>query len=116
MKWIDHIIQDDKHSKSLKGCDDGMTELMFAAANSDIKIVETLLKGGADIDITNDRGMTALMFAAENRQVEIIRILIEYGADVDIQSDIGFTALDYASNNGYTKIVEILSDDNGQRL
>ncbi|GHV33658.1 hypothetical protein FACS1894187_02530 [Synergistales bacterium] len=81
----------------------GTTPLMYAAyGNADPKVIETLLKNGADIDAIDCDSMTSLMYAAVSDffdEPKIISTLLDYGADPHIMNNSGSTALDYARDN-----------------
>lgn len=69
---------------------EGQTPLQHAISRSDIDMVRTLIKHGADLH-TNTAGIgTPLMFACENTEIsddatraEIISLMIKHGADPD---------------------------------
>ncbi len=63
--------------------DRGDTALMFAAIYGNEKVVEILLKRGANPDLTDEHGRTALMKAAQGCHTKVMRLLLEYGADVN---------------------------------
>lgn len=73
---------------------DGNTALMYAAQYGNEKVVEILLKRGANPNLTNEFGRTALMIASGNCFTKVMQVLLEYGADVNKGDKIGnFTAL-----------------------
>ena len=55
---------------------DGDTPLILAAKNNQVKIVDMLLRFGADVDAVNDNGYIAFNATKNN---DIIDLLIEYG-------------------------------------
>lgn len=62
-----------------------------------LKIVEALLKAGAEINLSNDDGTTPLMYAStSNSNRQIIKLMIKYGAAVNQINDKGENALIYA--------------------
>lgn len=68
---------------------DNATALHWAAANGHFKVVEVLIREGADLDISGAigpdfSGASALHLAAIFNQSEIVRLLVDSGADVDI--------------------------------
>ncbi len=75
----------------------GITPLMFAAWNGNIKIVKTLIEAGANVnDRDNPKGnyyQTPLMYAVESGCDKTLRILIEAGADVNAKQKGGITPL-----------------------
>ena len=76
----------------------GDTPLHSAAdSNSDLAVIEALLRGGADANARNGRGRTALFSAAapslgESNEV-VVRRLIEAGADPNVRDRGGKTPL-----------------------
>lgn len=110
-----------------------------AAYEGRMKLVESLLERGVDVDssIRRDRILelrhykqslfeddrTALMLASRQGHLRIVDLLLSKGADVNARSDAGATALLYASSNAHPDVVGVLSahgadvnaqDDSGQ--
>ncbi|CAH0032937.1 unnamed protein product [Clonostachys rhizophaga] len=89
------------------------TPLYLAATYSDEKMVQQLLKHGADINAisTNDNSNeTALEGALAGGHIEIAQQLIEHGANVDARSKRHGSALYQAVTKGFGHIVEQLLD------
>lgn len=106
----------------------GWTPLMKAAYHGNVKIVEYLIKQGADLDIRakvephpamQDKGsgnnlrsdfigFTALYFAAFYGNTEAAKALIDSGADLSIQDDKGYTAYDHARQYGFKDIIQYI--------
>ncbi|KAF5401982.1 Ankyrin repeat domain-containing protein 17 [Paragonimus heterotremus] len=88
---------------------DGETALTCAVSANALRIVEMLLKHGAD---PNFRGKkvecTPLMEAASVGYTDIVRLLLEYGAAVDQESSTRNTALHYAATAGHLDCVRLL--------
>ncbi len=62
--------------------------------NDNLKVIEALLSGGADVGVTRVDGTTVLMGAAEfNRSPEVIRMLLEAGAGVNTEGADDWTPL-----------------------
>jgi uncharacterized protein len=59
----------------------GLTPLLYAARGGCQGCVESLLKGGADIDLPNPDGMTPLMMAIDNSHYNVARYLLDHGAN-----------------------------------
>ncbi len=101
-----------------------VTALIVASQNGHIKVVDALIKAGADlnyISTCNARG-TALMSAIRDRHIEVINALIKAGAEIDIKANERMTGLIWASYNGYIEAVNALlaagldvTDENGSR-
>jgi len=72
------------------------------------KIVELLLKVGADVNAKNFYGSTPLIYASMNGNIDIVKMLIEVGVDVNAKNKFGNTALMCASFNGHKKVVDLL--------
>ena len=60
------------------------------------KIVELLIKAGANIDLQDSRGRTALYIASLIGHTGIVELLIKAGANIDLQDSRGRTAFDRA--------------------
>jgi ankyrin repeat protein len=80
--------------------------LAHAAREGHAKVVELLLKSGADIEGGN--GLSPLACAARTGQDEIVRLLIERGADIEGDTDGPGTALFQASEKGLLPTVRLL--------
>lgn len=88
-------------------------QLIEAAFNNSIEVIERLLKQGVDVDEKNKSGNTALMIAAANGNTEMLRMLIYMAkANVNIQDCYGNTPLMWAVVKGYAEIVNILINAN----
>jgi len=61
----------------------GLTPLMFAARNEDIKIAEMLIDAGADINAKNHDGDTAFNYAADWENLQMMEFLWENGAGLN---------------------------------
>lgn len=83
--------------------------LAVASYHGQKKIVEQLLKAGADVNARlpewND---TALHCASLGRRIEIVELLLKAGADVNARSEDHGTPLHFASMGGRIEIVEQL--------
>lgn len=83
------------------------TALMKASSRGHIKIVELLLKHGANLDL-NIYGDTALMQASIEGHFSIVELLLEYGANPNLRDKSETTALWCASWCGHDEIVKLL--------
>ncbi len=88
---------------------DTRAALIIGAMNGNLKVVQTLVDAGADINNYEGTGMTALMFAAEYNYPDIAQYLLQRGADKTMTNKSGETALDLAIKKGNTDIIELLS-------
>ena len=86
-----------------------MTILMRAAQYGYVKVVESLLAFGADVNATDDMGETALLWTAtSSKKADMIQFLLAKGAHVDAQNNLGLTALIRAAAEGYVENVQAL--------
>lgn len=85
----------------------GSTPLMDAARAGELKAVEALLAGGAEVNAQDKFGGTALVYAAREGYTEVVRLLIAHGADVKA-SDTKSTGLHKAAENGHLDVVRLL--------
>jgi uncharacterized protein len=87
-----------------------MTPLLMAARAGNGRIVDALLKAGADVKSTSTVGTTALMFAAASGNVEAVQALIKAGAEVNAKDNTqGQTAAMFAAANGRADVIRILA-------
>ncbi len=84
------------------------TPLMLAAATGQARVVELLLKAGADVNTISSKGATALMLAAESGFPQIVSRLIESGADVQAKDYNEKDAFMYALQNRNLRSAEVL--------
>jgi uncharacterized protein len=61
----------------------GFTPLMFAVRNGHEAAVRALVKGGADLKLTNGDGATASMIAIVNDRLDLAATLLDLGADAN---------------------------------
>ena len=79
-----------------------------AVLHAEPKLVQALLKAGADIEIQDALGQTPLHLAAQSDQTEIITILIEHGAHINARDHQHNTPLLLASKNSAIQSAELL--------
>jgi len=89
-----------------------VTPLHSAAANREpelsLRMVETLLRSGADPNVRQHGGWTPLQQAAAHGRSQMVDVLLSHGADPAARSDDGQTAADKAAEGGYGEIAELL--------
>ncbi|MBK5912127.1 hypothetical protein CCR85_11575 [Rhodothalassium salexigens] len=95
---------------NIKDRQSGETALMHFTRRGHLAGVETMLKAGADPDVTDRNGETALMKAARLRRFRVVEALLDAGADVDKTDYTGRTALAYAEENRARNISRALMD------
>ena len=81
---------------------------LFVAGIGYTKIVEALIRAGADVNAVNRDEKTALIFAASKGSVEAVKALIRAGADVNAVNKDEKTALMFATSKGYVEAVKAL--------
>jgi ankyrin len=77
----------------------GLTALVFAAREGDVKTAQLLLDAGADVNQTTEYGWTPLLTATNNRHYKLAGYLIDRGADVNLANRGGWTPLYLATDN-----------------
>lgn len=83
-------------------------KLWIACWNNDIKVIEFLIKNGADLNYKNKYGTTALMASAFLGHHDAVKLLINSGADTNIKDKNGDTAIMIAHNKKRIAIAELL--------
>ncbi len=82
--FLEHLITAGIDLSPLKGARGGRN-LVHAASESNIQIVQILLNNGADVDILTSEGYpyTALHYAVFEDQLEMIQVLLKAGANIE---------------------------------
>ncbi|CAK42627.1 uncharacterized protein An15g06750 [Aspergillus niger] len=86
---------------------DGDT-MLWAAIDSQKKVVELLLEANCDPNLKDERGWTALHYAARYSHSEVIKLLLAKGADRLSTDNAGQTALFNAARYGNGFVVDLL--------
>lgn len=96
---------------NLQDPEDGTSALIMASTNGHEKIVETLIKYGATIDLQNNKGETALMAAASFGHIEVAKMLLTAGADPAKENKRGNTSFGLAAwNNRPLILIEFIKN------
>jgi anti-anti-sigma factor len=82
----------------------------------DKKVLEALIKAGAQVEARDANGMTALMHAARyNGSAEMCETLLAHGAAVNAVDNSGQSVLDHSRCNQYARVIgEILKHAGGR--
>src|ERR1041384_2409988 len=86
------------------------TPIQSAAAAGQVKIVDLLIKSGADPNAREQGGYTPLHAAAQNGDIEMIRTLLYGGADLSLKSNDGKIPLDLAQEAGHKEATKLLEE------
>ena len=95
--------------------EDGRTPLHVAVMGGHKKLVEYLIREGANIDALDKEGRTPLLNAIILKKPNLAHMLIEMGADVKIKSKEGANAIIYAFFFGPEDLIEPILDS-GQNV
>ncbi|XP_067895769.1 ankyrin-2b isoform X7 [Heterodontus francisci] len=95
-------------SKEPEALSDSNASFLRAARAGNLDKVLEYLKGGIDINTSNQNGLNALHLAAKEGHVELVQELLERGAVVDSSTKKGNSALHIASLAGQTDVVRTL--------
>jgi ankyrin repeat protein len=87
--------------------------LSICAGNAPQRVVEQMIKAGADPRQVDSRGQTPLMWAALNGRVENINLLVRLGADANRQTLEGFTPVFFAVKSRRLKAAEAIIEGGG---
>jgi ankyrin repeat protein len=89
---------------------------LISTDEAPIKLVELLVKKGAQLNTQNDTGGTALHLATFWGHFDLVKLLVNEGARMDVKNDKGRTPLDLAGNFGHKTIAKFLSEKSGQPM
>ena len=86
----------------------GNTGLNLSAQYGHLKIVQTFLDRGLDINTTGSENSTALIQASMAGETAVVKLLLDRRADIEHANKSGNTALIEAATNGYPDIASLL--------
>ena len=81
---------------------------MYAVARGHTKCAETLIAGGANVNLSTRDGETTVMTAAREIQCECIELLVKFGADVNMVGEYNFTALIWTARQSSSRVVDYI--------
>ena len=90
--------------------------IQSATAAGHEKIVQMLLRLGADPNVREGNGYTPLHAAAQNKDIDMIHTLIYGGADLTLVGKDGKTPLDLAMETGDQETIGLLAEGITKRL
>ena len=94
----------------LSGVREGLNkDYLFRAAGTKNNLgVLTMLKGGIDPNVKNEKGNTPLIISASIGDLPSVRSLLSYRADLNAANNDGNTALIYAARYNHPKVIKEL--------
>ena len=95
---------------NINGNSDDGTPLMAAVVKGHLEIAKSLVKAGADPNLTDANGATALHYAVMFNNQELATLLIEAGASALMKNNIGQSPLDFAKMHNDKTLNTILNN------
>ncbi|TMW68079.1 hypothetical protein Poli38472_007751 [Pythium oligandrum] len=80
----------------------------YAAYRNCPRVLEHLLKKGADVNSVCEGKMTPLCIAAREGYYDCVKVLLDHGAKVDLGNKLKKTPLIFAVKNGHTRVAALL--------
>ena len=102
----DAIKQDEDEEKGV-----GKSAIAAAAQEGHLKVVQTLIKAGADVHRTTRTGATPLFRAASNGYAPVVRALLDAGASAEEATLYGDSPLFTAAESGHAEVVRLLLEE-----
>jgi len=90
----------------------GMTPILYASKNGNLKLLLILIDLGADINSINDLGYTPLHYAVKNNDKRMVKHLLIRGANKFISDNNNMTPFDLAVSLRNENIIKILYHKN----
>lgn len=88
---------------------DGMVFLVYASNRNQIGCVKTLIRLGADVNMSDDDGDTALHMAIENNNSKLVELLLNAGAWISNRNEKRQNSLELAQALGMNDIAAVIS-------
>ena len=105
---IEKLLREHPEHISARGGPLG-TALHAASRMNRLKVVQSLLRHGADVNATGMWGQTPLLFASDWGHLEVVRWLLQHDADVNAKAeDDDWTSLHLAATRGHSETVQTL--------
>ena len=109
---IEKLVREHPEHISARGGPLGMA-LHAASRMNHLKVVQSLLRHGADVNATGKWGWTPLLFASFEGHLEVVRWLLQHEADVNAKDeDDDWTSLHMAASRGHSETVRALLNHN----
>ena len=102
---LEECLQKDGNANAIEA---DTSALLWACAASDPRLIDILVKYGADVNFQSGDGETALIKCSYLGPVEAVKILLDNNANVDDADEIGQTALMASAKAGRLDIVKLL--------
>ena len=83
-------------------------KLIVAAGRGDVKVMNDMIKAGANVNISDDVFGNPIATAASSAHYEAVKLLIYNGADVNVPDHWGMTPLMSAAQGGNPEVVRLL--------
>ena len=108
---MEKLIREHPEHVTARGGPLGMP-LHAASRRNHLKIVQSLLRHGADVNAPGMWGRTPLLFASSEGHLEVVRWLLEHGADVNAKNLFNWTSLHMVAYYGQFETVWALLKHN----
>lgn len=83
-------------------------KLIIAAERGDVKVMNDMIKAGADVNISDDVFGNPVASAASSANYEAVKLLVDRGANVNVPDGQGMTPLMSAALSGNPEVVRLL--------
>ncbi|XP_070579675.1 transient receptor potential cation channel subfamily A member 1-like [Ptychodera flava] len=90
---------------------DGNTPLLLAAEKGHDKVVQHLLKVGADISSKDENRRTSLALAAKEGRTDTVKVLLKNHAEIDAVDKNRNTPLHLSAGKGHVEVTRLLLDN-----
>lgn len=91
--WVRFLLQRDADPNIANKAE--VTPLQLAVGLGFVEGAEELVKGGAQVDVSDKQGETPLIAAVHQRSVPLVKLLLAQGANPDRNDNSGRSARDY---------------------
>jgi ankyrin repeat protein len=103
---VNDLIDDRRQDINASGSSDGTA--LHAALQKDLRIAESLLEHGADVDARDEFHWRPLEKVLDDKHIEALRLLVKHHASITAIDPRGWTPLRRASADGQLEVVRLL--------